>query len=83
MCNASCIEPPPEYFSRRKTFNDNIRACVGLKGNVVRPLDYRGSFLLYPSDTSDFVIANSMSKIMEEDTESPAACLDEMEYMTR
>ena len=82
MCNASCIEPPPKYLSRRKTFNDNILACVGLKGSVVRSLDSRGSFLLYPSDKSDFVIANSLSKIMEEDTESPEGGVDDMEDMT-
>ena len=62
MC-AECDTPVPQcYLSRRQSFYENVQKRLGKQGSFVRPLSNTQALLLYPCDTSQFLISESLSK---------------------
>ena len=62
LSNEQGSEIPQRYMSRRKSFYIDIEKRLGGKANFVRPLDIKASLLMYPGDSSDYVMSHSFTK---------------------
>ena len=63
MCDRDGINVPHRYISRRASFYDDIKKILGSKASFVRPIDPTGHLLLYPSHSSNIVIAEHLANI--------------------
>ena len=76
ICSFNGVEPPNSYVSRRKTFNDSVRQYIGQKASFVRPLDMKASLLMYPSERSQYIIADNLTKMTQKEEISEEDVLD-------
>lgn len=70
MCKTNNIHPSDSYISRRKTFNDSVREHIGPEASFIRPLDMKASLLVYPSEKSQFLIADCLTNKKRANEES-------------
>ena len=69
MCERDGINVPKRYVTRRASFYDDIKKILGSKASFVRPIDPTGHLLLYPSHSSNIVIAVHLSNIVHDKTD--------------
>ena len=53
---------PQQYLSRRQFFYVDVKKKLGTKVNFVRPLDVHAPLLIYPGDSSEYVVSHSLTK---------------------
>ena len=53
---------PQRYLSRRQSSYVDNKKKLGTKVNFVRPLDVHAPLLMYPGDSSEYVVSHSLTK---------------------
>ena len=77
MCTKANIQLPLRYITRRKSFYDDIQEILGEKVGFVRLINPKADLLIYPSNKSEFVIANHLSLILHNSEEHDDSCYGE------